>query len=140
MSDNNNPNNKKDFKFLMRPTPAMVSTSRFITVGQILSVISILLGGVILCSIALICALVGYSRANRYLSGAPKDELTQWQIIKASGKFAVVMSSIILVVNLIILFYVMPYALDILNTGTASSFWGGGAAFNPSGGSASVFW
>ncbi len=140
MSDKNNPKDNKDLNLLMKPTRPMVSASRFITIGQILSVISILLGGVILCSIALICSIVGYTRASRYLAQAPQNEITRWQIIRASGKFAIIMSSIILVVNLIILFYVMPYAFDVINSAGSSSFWGGATGSGQPGGTGGAFW
>ena len=106
--NNNNHNEKTSFEQIK-------SAQTMITIATIAAPVSLIFGGVLLSSIALICGFVGRKRLSK-VSAANAHEAAAIQSAAKSVKMAIIMCVIALSLNLISAYMMYPAYLELLQT------------------------
>ena len=104
-----------------------LSARRMITASQVMAVVSLVIGGVVLGSVAIVFAVMGYRKAvagQRIHQGDASSEDIAWGLLKRSATLAIVMCVIALVANVVALALLYPSLLETLQTGDYSSYFG----------------
>ena len=102
------------------------SAQTFITVATIAAPVSLLFGGVLLSSIALICGIVG-QRKLKSIHPKTAQEKAAIQVALKSVRMALIMCAIALVLNAVSMYFMYPTYLEILESGDTSALQGGSA-------------
>ena len=113
------------------------SARTLITVAQILAIVSLFLGGILLSTIAVVVAIVGYRRLSSVLDCIADQRIKT--SLKRAGIVAVAMSCIVLAINIATLVIMMPFITQIAQTGDYSSLFGGGPSSGGTGGTSTTW-
>ncbi len=117
-------------------TSDMRRTRSLMSIGMILAIVSLVIGGVLLSTVALILGIIGYRTATRYASTTSGQMQANWVILRKSARIALIMSICALVLNAISMIYLYPIMLDFLqmngfgdasimgSSSSGSSVWG----------------
>lgn len=108
------------------------SARRLVTVSQVSAVVSLLVGGVLLSTVALVCAIVAYRKFDGIASRKEAHPDMQ-RALRRVGAVAIVFSAVILVINAVALCLLYPVFMERLQAGGFGSLLGG---FGSSGGGA----
>ena len=100
------------------------SARRLVTASQICAIVSFFIGGVLLSSVAVVCAITAFRKLNSIALGKPSEPAMQAALRKA-GYLAIVLAAIALVINIVALIVLYPIAMDALQSGSLSSLFGG---------------
>lgn len=124
----------------MPPEQEFKSIRRFITASQIIALVSLIIGGVPLSTVAVVLGLIARSKAgNRALD--PNDpNRGAWMLLRRSATVAAIMGAVALVLNAITLAMVYPVMVEMLQSGDLGSLMGGGAAAGGSVGGSNSVW
>lgn len=116
--------------------PVFQSARRLIITSQIVSAVSLFLGGVLLSAVAVICAIVGFGKLNRLALARPEDPDAQ-RALKRSGWIALAITVGVLALNVFALIYLYPMFADTLQNAGLGNL----AGSSPTGaGSANTTW
>ena len=99
---------------------AFSSARRLITIAQISALVSLLFGGVVLSTISIIVAIVGYRKLSFIAANYSKEPALQG-MIRRPGALAIIMSVFALVLNIISLIAIYPLIMQALQSGDISS-------------------
>ena len=121
------------------PNSAGLSVQRFINAAQIMALVSLIIGGVVLSSAAVITAFVGLRKASALAgeSNANEGERDQAQRIRRAAFVGLVMSVLALALNVVALILFYPQFLEAMQNGGYGMLFGGGQA--ATGGSESIW-
>ena len=116
------------------------STRRMISAAQIMSLVSLVIGGVLLSSAALVVAIIAYRKVSNRVRSTKPETNTPWVLLKKTCIVAIAMSCIALAANTasMVLFY--PTFIQALQTGDFSSYLGMNGLSNPGTSSSGSFW
>lgn len=93
------------------------TSQRLVMFANIAGPISLILGGIILGAAGLICAFIGYRKLTKLVAEqGPYAEFAKAFV--RSSIIGMVTCSLALVLNAISLYYMYPYIVEILETGT----------------------
>lgn len=149
--DNRNPFNNGDSNTPPEATRlAQLKTAQTLTtIGIIAGPVSMLFGGVLLSTIALICAIVAFAKVKKLLEPNDKDGSVARSIYR-QAIVALSVSAIALVLNAISLAMILPTMIDVLQNGDIdqlANMYGlsgegssSGSSSSSSGGSSSSIW
>ena len=98
------------------------SVRRLVTIAQIMALVSLLIGGVLLGSAALVTAVVAM-RKTKAIPCAPDDYA--WMALKRSAKIAIVIAVLALAANVAALVFIYPMVMDSIQSGEYSSLFSG---------------
>ena len=102
------------------------STKRLVTIAQVMAIVSLLIGGVLLGTAALIVALVASSRVRSHQSDSG-PEAVSWQSLKRSTTIAIVVTLLALAANIAALVIVYPMVIEAMQSGEYGSLLSGSA-------------
>ena len=98
-----------------------LSARKYLMASQIMAVVSLIIGGVLLSSIAVITAIIGWRKmaavANR------QTDVNLEHALKRPAYAAIIVSSLSLALNAITLALFYPILMNALETGDVSSLW-----------------
>lgn len=99
---------------------------------------SFILGGVLLSTVALVCAIVSFTIYKRLYSGS--QGLANSARIKRAVIFSIVISAAALVWNVVWLVMVMPEVLQMIQSNDFSSLYNGGSTNSPAPDGGKTIW
>ena len=97
------------------------------TVATIAGPVSFIIGGVALSSVALVCAILAFTKTRRVLRKGPGPNSSFANIVKQTAIMGIFISCVALVLNLIGLIAMIPILMDAMQTGDYSAILGEGA-------------
>lgn len=122
----------------MPPEREFKSIRRFVTASQITALVSLIIGGVPLSTVAVVLGLIGRSKANGWALNPNDPNRGIWMQLRRSATVAAIMGAVALALNAISLAMVYPVMMDMLQNGDLGSLTGAGTG-SGSGGSSSVW-
>lgn len=100
------------------------SAQTLVTVATIAGPVSLLIGGVVLSTVGLVCAILAVVKARRALTEGLEPGLKVYASrIQRSGILSVIICALALVLNAIALATVLPAMMQALQTGDLSSLY-----------------
>ena len=96
---------------------------KYITASQICAVVSLFIGGVLLSSVAVVLAILGYRRLSAFTSAHAQPTDTR-NTVKRLGVIAIVMSVLALVINTVALILFYPLVMQAIQYGDLSGLLG----------------
>lgn len=123
----------------MRPGSEFESTRKLANASKIMAVVSLLIGGVLLSSAALITSVVAYRKAVR-LSEPVQTASFEGQattMLTRTARASIVVSVLALVLNAVALIYLAPMLMQVMEAGDYASILGSAQQVDSSG---SSFW
>lgn len=124
----------------MPPEQEFRSIRRFVTASQICALVSLVIGGVPLSTVAIVLGLVARSKANGWASNPHDPNRQAWMLLRRSASIAAIMAAVALVLNAISLAVMYPVMMDMLQNGDLGSLMGGSGATGGSTGGSSSAW
>ena len=120
-------NDNESFIALFRnnQSPELVSASRFMLAGAIAGPFSMIFGGVLLSSISLILAIIGYRKAVNASAHANPEMM---QMLLRFAKTAIGVCILALIVNAVFLIFFYPTMYESLVTGDLNGLFNSGSA------------
>lgn len=116
------------------------SARRMISVAQIMSLISLVIGGVALSTAALVVAILGFRKVTSSLHAANGDMVQTWLYLRRSSTIAIIMSCIALTANAVTLIIVYPTLMESLQSGDFASYFGLQGSSQGGASSSGSFW
>ncbi|MCI8469067.1 MAG: hypothetical protein HFJ75_06230 [Eggerthellaceae bacterium] len=118
--------------------PQLRSAQTLVTIATISGPVSLLIGGVMLSTIGLVCAIMALVKANGFLKEPGED---QWKVIasriRRSSVLAVIVCALALILNAMTVASVMPAMMEAVQSGDLTSLYES-YGMAPSGGSGST--
>lgn len=111
------------------------SARKFCVAAQIVALVSLFIGGVLLSTIAVVLAIIGYRKLAGVAAKMPEESVRR--ALRRSGIIAIVLSALALVLNIVSLIVLLPMLGYIAQTGDYSAIFGGSAA--PSSGTSTTW-
>ena len=111
-----------------------------ITAAQIMSLVSLVIGGVVLSTAALIVAILGYRRILGNVGASAPNMAPSWVLLKKTAVVAIVMSCIALFANVATLILFYPAFIEMLQTGDIASYLEANGLSSGSSTSSGSFW
>ena len=93
---------------------------KMVTAAQITALISLLFGGVLLSTVSIVIAIVGYRKLSAIAERHPGEQALQG-MIRRPGALALLMAVLALLLNAISLYAVYPMIMEALQQGDLSS-------------------
>lgn len=111
------------------------------TVAAIAGPVSFIIGGVMLSTVALVCAIVGFVKIKRVMTVVDDRQKAYAATVRQTLIWGLIVSGIALVVNIVGVALMMPVLMEAMQTGDFTSILGEGAtiATQPSGGSGNAW-
>lgn len=116
---------------------AFESARRLITISQVAAVVSFIIGGVALSTVALICAAIAYRQLSA-IAMAKAEHPEMQSALRRVGFMALALSAVALAVNAIALALLYPVVMDAVQSGGFGSVFGGSG--HTGGGSGNSTW
>lgn len=114
---------KTRFQLKSEEASDFISARRFLFAAQIIAIVSIFFGGMLLSTVALICALVGNGKLNRIAANRPEQPDVQ-QALKRSGRMIIAVAAIALVLNFLTVAFLYPWLVQTGQLGDLGSLMG----------------
>ena len=96
------------------------SGRKYQTAAQICAIVSLFIGGILLSCVAIVLAVIGY---RKYIQIQPNGDSQQFKMaLMRSGKIAIGMCAIALVLNVISFVALYPLVMEMMQTGDLSIF------------------
>lgn len=92
----------------------MSRTRSLASIGMILAIVSLVIGGVLLSTVALILGIIGYRTAARYAKTTQGQAQANWSMLQRSARITLILSICTLALNAISMMYLYPIMLDFL--------------------------
>ena len=105
--------------------PEFRKVRNFVTASQIVALVSLIFGGVILSTVAIILGFIARSKATTQMNLPQNKESESWYILRRSATIATIMSFVALGLNFMALMTIYPLVIETLQNGDASSIFGG---------------
>lgn len=102
------------------------------TIATIGGPVSFIIGGVLLSSVSLICAIIALVKTKRVLAHAESPYLGYARALKQTAIMGIFISTVALVLNIIGVVTMLPMLMDALQSGDYSSILGNGVSATPS--------
>lgn len=93
---------------------------RYMTAAQIIAVLSLFLGGVLLSSLALVCALAANAKLSN-LAAAPGRSAEAQRALKRAGVMTIAVAGIALLLNIAAIAFLYPYVAEVMQSGSLDS-------------------
>ena len=113
------------------------SARRFVTVSQVIALVSLFIGGIFASGVAVACACYAYGKLNR-IGQAHPDQPDLLQAFQRTGRMAVGVAVVALAINAVTLVLLYPYVMDMMQSGDFGSLMG--TSQSSGSGSGSVTW
>lgn len=116
-----------------RPRPELEAVRRTVAAARVMALVSLVIGGVVLSTAALVTAVAGYRKASAGAALGRSGEAASWLGMRRLAVAAIVMGAVALALNVAALAYVYPMVLDMVQSGDYASLWdGAGSTPSPS--------
>lgn len=99
------------------------SARRFITASQIIAIVSLFFGGILLSALAVVCAVIAYSKLG-WVAACHADEPEAQRALKRSGVLAIAVACVALALNAVSALFLYPMVLEAAQTGDLSALFG----------------
>jgi len=128
---------KTQFQLTGEEANMFMSARRFMLAAQLMAVVSLFIGGILLSSIALICAFFANGKLTALAARHP-DDLDVQAAFKRAGKLIIIVAFIALVVNVAALIIFYPMIMNFVQSGDFGSLMG--SAGTTAAGSGNATW
>lgn len=119
------------FKLTEQEALTFSSARKFITASQVAAVVSLVIGGVLLSSIAVVLAIIGFRKLNEIARGHT-DQIEAHFALRRSGILAIGISVAALIINAVSLIFFYPMVVESLSAGGFGGLFPGGTSTAPS--------
>lgn len=119
------------FKLTDQEAFTFSSARKFITASQVAAVVSLIVGGVLLSSIAVVLAIIGFRKLNDIAQGHT-DQIEVHFALRRSGILAIGISAAALIINVVSLIFFYPMVMESLGAGGFGGLFPSGTSAAPS--------
>jgi len=98
------------------------SAQSLVLASSLMGPISLILGGVLLSSVAMVCSILGFRKLNKLTQPIEPQYEVALRQLKRTSKIALIVCMVALALNLIAFIYVFPQALEAYQDGTYVDF------------------
>ena len=128
--------------FGQQPNEELEKARKMTRAAQIMALVSLLIGGVLLGTVALVTAVIAYRKTSGLVSANQANLPPEIAFaLKRSAVAAIVVSVLALALNAIALAMIYPTLVEVMQTGDYGTLFGSGQQASPStSGSGSSFW
>ena len=99
------------------------SARRLVTIAQVMAIVSLLIGGVVLSTAALVVAIMALQKVRAHVYTDAQDQLT-WQLLKRSTTIAIVVAVLALAANVAALIVIYPMLMEAIQSGEYTTLLG----------------